>query len=288
MNIAKLIGGIVLLIAGLAYFNQQNMFTILLFAIAGLILLLAPSAKKHFDIFVATFDKKLLFTALYDFLYLAFMMLTAYTSFHFLQNKLTSINPDNLNKLNLITPEQTSVMASTVQTILFSLLGTLLALILVNLIAYSIFKWLAWTTLTEQKFNKKTLLSFLGLNAAWWALWSIPYLALLLSLRQAALLAWALQPLTALYAYFTIVVHTLFTKQHKIGNSLTMGIALSLSKIHKLIVPYTYIFLVFAMIGWLIRIIPSAYTMPALALYLIFIVTFTRAYIYKSVKDFKA
>jgi hypothetical protein len=287
----RIIGTILIIIAALSYFTGAQGAIGL--GIAGIILIIAP--KKHaqsmFDMLVSTFTKwkTIIITALYDALYWLLLFGAVYFLQWQLQIKALAAQSNNLiTKEAIADPELVTQSASTLQGFVYALIiGGLLA-ILFSLLIYSISRALIWTTITKQKLNKKFFLKFLTLNSLWWLIW-LPVFAIIAVGTQASPDAkGSLVVILLLASYFTPILHTLYMQKHLIGYSIGNGIAWGIAKVHRLIVPYTFAFVIYVIAYQLFRIArDTAYVKPASMLFVVLFIAWLRIYLYGIIKDFK-
>jgi hypothetical protein len=193
-----------------------------------------------------------------------------------------------LTKEAMANPQLTAQNATQIQGFFYTILIGALILLVFAFIAYTLFRGLAWTTITRQKLNKKFLKPWAGLNAVWWIIWTPIFLIVILALKGNPLTQGAILFLLAVASYFTVIVHTLFTQTHKIGHSLSNGLGYGLSKLHLLIIPYTYAFVIYMILFQLFRLFQStAILKPVSMLFVVLFMAWLRIYLYHVIKQFK-
>ena len=287
----RIIGILLLVIAALVYFTGTRGWVGV--AILGAILIIASAAytQKMLDLLVAALSewKTLFITALYDAIYWMLIFGGAYLFQWRMQAKVAVAQAGTtLTKEAMANPQLTAQNAAQLQGFFFSILTGALLLLVFAFIAYTLFRGLTWTTITRQKLNKKFLKPWAGLNAVWWIIWTPIFLIVILALKGNPLTQGAILFLLAVASYFTVIVHTLFTQTHKIGHSLANGLGYGLSKLHLLIVPYTYAFVIYIILFQLFRLFQGTTVLrPVSMLFVVLFIAWLRIYLYHVIKQFK-
>jgi hypothetical protein len=286
----RIIGIILLIIALLVYFSKRPGTTSL--AIAGLILIIAPKkyAQTVFDKYIQTFQKwkRVIITAFYDALYWLLVFGGVYYVFWIVQAKALVIKGIGMTQEELINPAVASQSAEAIKQLAVTTVTYGAILTVLFYIAYTISRTLIWTTITEQKLNKKFFLRFAGLNGIWWTIWIPIFLALVIGLKGNPNSKDAVAALFAIASYFSPIMHTLYMKTHKTGYSIGNGIGFGFSKIHKLILPYTLVFITYIILYQAYRPFEqSVFVKPISMLFVVLFMAWVRTYQYEVIKDFK-
>lgn len=266
----------------------------IILGIVGLFLLLLPSKytsdilKKYALVFKNY--KKVAITAAFDALFWAGIALIAYAFKLLFEKKLleeyakTGFSKEAL----LQDPAIASTMAESLRGIVtYSLIG-LLAVVLLSYAVFALSRYFIWTEISSQKRNKKTLLSYFGLTGAFWGILMIPAVVIVMAVAKTP----QASPLIILFfliaAHFNSFIYTNLTKSGKTAQALTMGIAMGLSKLHLVILPYGILFSTWWILSTLASIINYAYSPAAAAVTLLFAIlmlAISRAYLYTIIKS---
>jgi hypothetical protein len=287
----RIIGILLLLIATLVYLTGTRGWIGV--AILGAILIAASATytQKMLDLLIAAITewKTLFITALYDAVYWLLVFGGAYFFQWRMQAKVAAAQAGTtLTKEAMTSPELTAQNAAQLQQFFFSILFGALLLLVFAFIAYTTFRGLTWTTISRQKFNKKFLKPWAGLNAVWWIIWTPIFLIIILALKGSPLTQGAILFLLAAASYFTVIVHALFMQTHKIGYSLANGLGYGLSKLHLLIVPYTYAFVIYVILFQLFKLFQGTTVLrPVSMLFVVLFIAWLRIYLYHVIKQFK-
>lgn len=294
-TIPRIIGVLLAIISITLYLSSQDQWFAL--ALAGAILLFAPRkhAKTRFDKLTDSFThwKTILITGVYDIVYWLAVFMGAYFLQARVQAKSLTMPSNLLTREALLNPETANVAGPLVKQFYTFLLGIFAVYLAFIFIAYCLTRALIWSTLAKKKFTKQFLLRFSGLNAAYWGIWLIPAVLLIFIAGNAGtgkelLMRSAFMLIGAGFGYFAVIVHTLYMKTHKIGHSLSHGIAWGIARLHLLVVPYTYIFLAYLIFYQAIRLLQNtAIIQPISALFVVLFIAWVRTYLYTIIKEFK-
>jgi hypothetical protein len=286
----RIIGIILLVIAILVYFTGKTGSIML--SILGALLLIAPTkhANKMFDTYIENYSKlkTVIITALYDAIYWLIIFGGAFFFQYLIQGKIAGAQAALVTQQEMMKPEIIGPGADALKNfVIFIFTGGAVFLIFACLI-YGISRAFIWSTISKQKPDKKYLLRFIILNAAWWAVWLPLYIIINLALKNDPRVKEAMVVLLFVGYYFTPLVHTLYVKKHQIGYSIGNGIAWGISKIHKLIIPYTYVFITYIILYQIYRLAEqTAWAKPVSILFIIIFIAWVRTYLYDIIKEFK-
>ncbi len=141
-----------------------------------------------------------------------------------------------------------------------------LGLILFILIWF-FFKYLVWLTVFEQGFNWKRFSRFFGLNIIWHIFWTpiflffLFFLALLTKTTDPGVIPEVIMRILflfliayILYKHFSYLLYWNFFKKNNIFDSIAQALRIGIIRIIYLIVPYFFVFVVFALI-WLTGVV---------------------------------
>ncbi len=288
----RTIGIILVVIAALVYYTgQPGSFGL---ATAGILLLIAPAkhAKAMFDLFIQTFQnwKTIIITALYD----AIFWLLIFGAVYFLKWKVelkvaATQASSTLSREGLTNPELAHQTAQALQGFVHYIFTSAAIALVFAFIIYTLSRSLIWATIAKQKVNKKFVLKFTALNAFWWIIWVPIFLLTVIGSKESPTTTkQAIGVFLTLAFYFTPIVHTLYMKKRLIGHALGNGIAWGIAKIHRFIIPYTFIFIAYVILYQIYRIAENTpWIKPASILFVVLFIAWVRTYVYEIVKEFK-
>jgi hypothetical protein len=243
--------------------------------------------SKYFGVFKQY--KKLATVVAYDALFWAAVTGFALIYQNLFEKKLLAeYAKTGFSKEALLDPASTAVLSESLRGIIIYTLGGLAIFVLLTFIAYTISRYYIWTELSSQKRGKKTFWAYARLTGAWWAILVVPLVIIIAAATktpQVALLA-LLFFLAA--GHFTNFLYTNLVKTSKAGQSLTMGIAMGLSKVHKVIIPYAILFATWWVLSTIASIVSYMNEGVATAVTLLFALTIlaiSRAYLYTIIKS---
>jgi len=286
----RIIGIIILALAITAYFFKISGAKLL--AVIGAILIISPTkhSQEMLKLCIQSIKrwKTIILTALYD---AVFWLITAGILFVFIKwESLKSVQAQATIKLTSEALIQTELLQQNVSGLQSFLIYSLIAgliVITICLAIYTISRALIWTNISKQKLTKKFFLKFLGLNAIWWLIWLPIYFLIGVAAAKAGTKIVILL-LFAITAYFTPILHTLFTKKQLIGHSLGHGIAYGITKFYKLIVPITYALIIYIIIYQPFRLLQNTKFYQAATILLVVIyLAWLRTYLYEAIKKFE-
>lgn len=287
----RIIGILLIIIATLVYFTNAKGYIGLF--ISGLILIIASAhyTQKMLDLFIeAVSNWKILFiTALYDAIYWLLVFGSVYFFKWRLQVKTAAAQAGTiLTKEAMTNPDLVAKNAEMLQQfVVFLTVGGLLLLIFCFL-AYTFSRGLIWTTISKQKADKKFFTRWLGVNFFWWIIWTPIFLLVILAMKNNPLAKGSIAMLLFVASYFTPIMHTLYMQTHKTGQSLANGLGWGLSKLHLLIVPYTYAFVTYVIVFQLFRLAQNTTVVqPISMLFVVLFISWMRIYLYHIIKQFK-
>lgn len=290
-HLTRIIGIILLIIGILAYISKTKGGMGI--GLAGLILLIAPTkhGRKMLDVFVETFSKwkVIIITALYDALYYLLTFGAAYFYYWRLQTKSLVLGAQGLlSREAAVNPELSAQAAGSMQSVFFFIIIGGILLVIFSLLIYVVSRGMIWTTITKQKPNKKFFKKFLALNSLWWLIW-LPILAVIsIGLKDSPYSGAGIRVILVVAAYFTVIVHTLYMQKHLIGYSISNGLGWGIGKVHRLIVPYTFAFVLFIIIYQVFKLFQNtAAIKPVSMIFIVLFVAWLRIYLYEIIKEFK-
>lgn len=293
ITIPRIIGIVLVVIAALVYYTgQQGSFGL---AIAGILLIIAPTkhAQAMFDLFIQTFQnwKTIIITALYDAIYWLLVFGTVYFLKWKVELKVAATQAmATLSKEELLkSAAATSQTANALESFVYFIFTSAALAFIFCFIIYALSRSLIWTTIANQKINKKFILKFTGLNALWWLIWLPLFLIVIIGSKDSPTTTKQTVTLLLLVAtHFTPIVHTLYMKKHLIGHSIGNGIGWGIAKIHRFIIPYAYIFVTYVILYQVYRLAENTpWINPASMLFVVLFIAWVRTYVYEIVKEFK-
>lgn len=290
----KLISIAIIVVAVAAYFIKIP-GSIILGAIGLLLLVLsfistkyvADLLTKYFGVFKQY--KKVASIVAYDALFWAAITGVAYVYQQLFEKKLLAeYAKTGFSKEALLDATASAAMAESLRGIILYTLGGLAIFAILAYIAYTISRYFIWTEISTQKRNKKTFWAYARLTGAWWAILLIPSAIIVAAATKTPQVAVLLIVFFLAAGHFTNFLYTNLTKTSKAGQSLTMGIAMGLSKIHKVIVPYAILFATWWALSTIASIVNYMNEGVATAVTLLFALTIlaiSRAYLYTIIKS---
>ncbi len=294
----------------MSFFTKTRMIGILLLVIAvlgvlakktgaqwlgvlGIILLIAPSkhTQHMLELFTRTIMnwKMLIITALYDAIYYSLLRLAwEFIKWQLQVRGAAAEAQSTLTQTALANPDLVAQNISAAQSMLGFMLAAGIGILLFSFITYTISRGLIWTTIAQQKLNKTFLLKFAGLNALWWLVWAPFFILVSLAGKTSPYVKSSYLVILFIAMYFTPIVHTLYMKKHLIGHSIGNGLGWGISKIHKLIVPYTFALVIWIIAYQLFRLFTTTiYIEAAWWLFVILFIAWLRTYLYQIIQTFK-
>ncbi len=287
----KLISIAVIIVAAAAYFMKIP-GAIILGAI-GILMLLLPT-KYISDLITKYFNvlkqyKKLASIVAYDALFWAAVSGFALIYQNLFEKKLLAEYAETgFSKEALLDPASTAVLAESLRGIIIYTLGGLAIFVLLTFIAYTISRYYIWTELSSQKRSKKIFWAYARLTGVWWAILIIPAVVIIAAATKTPQVAALVLIFFIAAGHFTNFLYTNLVKTSKAGQSLTMGIAMGLSKVHRVIVPYAIIFATWWALSTIASIVSYMHQGAATAVTLLFALTIlaiSRAYLYTIIKS---
>lgn len=134
---------------------------------------------------------------------------------------------------------------------------TAILLYIVLLAAYTISRGMIWTKIQDKQLTKKYLLKFGLLNLVWIPAWILAF-ALLITITNQEYYKWIMIVLGIAYIHLTTILHHTFTHKNEIGNAVQKAFSTGLGRIHKIILQYIYIIIIFIAIGQILSIATQA------------------------------
>jgi len=211
--------------------------------------------KKSWRLLLKSFkdlDSRALFIFLYDFLFFFIASLSVFIFSKLVQSNLIKITALPMDKLlELPGPELQNILAELKGT-LFLLIGGFFIVALIIFIAISIFKCLVWFITSNKKCDLEHIFKFTLLNLIWFAMWIIPALILIFTLRKELIPFIVVITLLGLI-HFTNILYILFVHESHI-RTIKHAFSLGIKKIYLFIIPYIFsliILIVLNLVYWL-------------------------------------
>jgi len=291
----KLISIAIIIIAAAAYFIKIP-GSLVLGAIGLLLLTLSFTSTKYIsDLLTKYFGvfkqyKKVASVVAYDALFWAAITGLAYIYQKLFEKKLLAeYAKTGFSKAAMLAdPAIAAQTADSLRGIVLYTIGGLAVFAILTYIAYTISRYFIWTEISSQKRGKKIFWAYLRLTGAWWAILLIPVAVIAVASVKTPSVTALLAIFIIFTAHFTNFLYTNLTKTAKAGHSLTMGIAMGLSKIHRVMVPYTILFATWWALSTVASIVNYMNEGAATAVTLLFALTIlaiSRAYLYTIIKS---
>ena len=209
-------------------------------------------------------DRRYLFMVLYDavFLFVAGLIIQlSGLALNAIKGLVVNIELDRATVVNQTTT-QLEATKGQIQQFLWASGASIIAFVLLLLVAYALFKGLVWLTLYKQKPSWQYFKKFFLLNLLWALVWFVPWFAIIALIRIEAIQAFGLAaPTTAKIvislAIIILAVHPVtfmqawFTMQSKplIKPALAAIFTKGYGQIHRFVVPYLLSFLVYLVLA---------------------------------------
>lgn len=288
----KLIAIAVIVIAAAAFFMKIPGAMIL--GAIGILLLALPTKyisdllTKYFSVFKQY--KKVATTTAFDALFWAAITGIAFVYQKLFEKKLLAeYAKTGFSKEAILSdPTIASATAESLRGILVYTISGFAIFIILTFIAYTISRYYIWTEISSQKRGKKTFWAYARLTGAWWAILLIPALVIIVAAAKTPSVTALLAIFIVFAAHFTNFLFTNITKTSKAGHSLTMGLAMGLSKIHRMVVPYAILFATWWALSTIASIVNYMNEGIATAVTLLFalaILAISRTYLYTIIKS---
>lgn len=263
-NLTRIIG-VILIVAGVIALKYVERFSIVFF-IPGIIMLVSSKkiAQKELKEFLIIFksvpEKRFFLIALFD----AFSWFGLFFFTYLLGNMLKK-------QLVFLVPSPELLLKVMVMVFAY-----FLALIIVSIIIYSVFKGLIWLTILNHKASWSFFKKFSLLNLLWIIIWLVPF-ALLAALKQ-ELIAYGIGLVIIAYVHFTTLTHYYFIKSNKIFASIKKAFS---TKIKRFLLPYSYLAVVYFILLQVFWVVPRQmnYITFVSVIMLVFFMAFYRLYI---------
>ncbi len=261
--------------------------------VLGIILLIAPSkhTQHMLDLFTTSFTgwKTIIITALYDAVYYSLLRLAwEFVKWQLQVKAAAAESQSTLTQTALANPELVAQNIIAAQSMLGFMLAAGIGILIFSFITYTISRGLIWTTIAQQKFNKTFLLKFAGLNALWWLVWAPFFILVSLAGKTSPYVKDSYLAILFIAMYFTPIVHILYMKKHLIGYSIGNGLGWGISKIHRLIIPYSFGLVIWIIAYQLFRLFATTiYIEAAWWLFVVLFIAWLRTYLYHAIQTFK-
>lgn len=288
----KIIAIAVIVIAAAVFFMKIPGAMIL--GAIGILLLILPT-KYISDLLTKYFGvlkqyKKVASTVAYDALFWAAITGVAYVYQQLFEKKLLAeyAKTGFSKEAILADPTIAAATAESLRGIVLYTIGGLAVFVLLTYIAYTISRYYIWTEISAQKRGKKTFWAYAKLLGAWWAILLIPAAVIIVAAAKTPSVTALLAIFIIVTGHFTNFLFTNLAKTTKAGQSLTMGIAMGLSKVHRVIVPYAILFTTWWALSTIASIVNYMNEGIATAVTLLFALTIlaiSRAYLYTIIKS---
>jgi len=249
---ANRIIGLICLITGVILSMVSLGATSVILAFAGLAIFIGGS-DKHFVALRAFKLKKFGYIVLFD---AVFWLVTVGAAW--LMGRVLNARAEAL-KLQI---DPTSIAAnaaaqSSLMKNFFVLMVVLVIVyIVVELIAYTFFRGLIWLTILNKKPPKKFFVRFFGANTVWWLIWFLPALFILGGLKQEFTMI-AFPILFVLYLHLTTLFHYTYVVTKSFKKAIKTAFSTGFGSIHKFIVPYSFVFLMYFVLLHLYLFLPQ-------------------------------
>lgn len=196
-------------------------------------------------------DKKIVYVALYDFLFILLMMSSLLVWNGIAKKEIEKIPPELLQNPENLSPENAGETAALMKSSLITIVGSTIALLIFIFMIWCLFKGLIWSTVLRKKFSLGYYGKFLLINLAWFIIWIIPIFFILIALRVRPSIM-LMFVIIAIFSHFTNLLYISFTKDNSIKESFKKAFQIGIYKIQFLLTPYVFIIALMVVISTLL------------------------------------
>ena len=194
-------------------------------------------------------EKKIIWAFIYDACFILIAGIILKTASKLLLQRMNALGITQVKTADMMV-QNMSVMKEFMYTAVIT--GIILYLLL--LIIYTISRGLIWAKIMDLKLTKKYFLKFGLLSAVWITGWILAF-ALLVTITNQQYYKWIMIIMGISYIHLTTVLHHAFSHRNEIGSAAQKAFSTGLGKIHKLILPYIYIIIIFILVEQILKII---------------------------------
>jgi len=226
-------------------------------------------------------DKQIIYIVLCDFLFLLLLMAGLFLWNAKISKNIAEIPADLLQNPENLSPEMAEQTLSTIKGHIISIMAYTILLLVFVFLAWTLFKGIIWNIILKKKFTLKYYKKFTLLNLLWFALWLIPVILIIISLKRKPSAIFLLLALIFLI-YFTNILYILFTKKNLIKHALKNTFNLGLNKIHFFLLPYALMLitmLIISLIIWPANFLPERVFTSISTIVLVFYLAWARFYL---------
>lgn len=227
-------------------------------------------------------EKKIIWAFIYD---ACFILITGILLK--IASKILLQRMDALGIAQATTPEMIVQNMAVMKEFMYAVSITTIILYLAILIAYTFSRGLIWAKIMDLKLTKKYFAKFGLLSIAWITGWILAF-SLLVTITNQQYYKWIMIVLGIAYIHLTTILHHAFSYRNEIGGAIQKAFSTGISRIHKLILPYIYIIIIFILTEQILKIImqipvsPQAIQVTGIALILLFLAWY-KTYLNKAI-----
>jgi len=184
-------------------------------------------------------------------------------------------NPENLS------PEMAEQTLSLVKGHVISIMAYTILLLIFVFLAWTLFKGIIWNITLKKKFTLKYYNQFTLLNLLWFALWLIPVILIIISLKRKPSIIFLLLALIFII-YLTNILYILFTKKNLIKHALKNTFKIGFNKIHFFLLPYALMLITMLIISLILlpaNFLPERIFTSISTIVLVFYLAWARFYL---------
>ena len=271
LTVPRIIGIILLVIAGLAY-KTQGKVQVTLIALAGLVLLLTPKTLggTRWQEFLASLKlkKHLVFIMLFDIMFWALIAILSLILANVLRGPI-----EQLKGIQLGAGVAVGAIAAyneIIESVFTTAIVTLIVFWLFVVASYTLSRGLIWLTLLNTPMQKQFFLRFCVLNLIWLTIW-IAIMLFGLSTQQPKFGAVIFIILLLVYTHLTTVLHHSYARHGVMSKAVGEAFGIGLGKLGLFLHPFVYMFIIYVIISQVLRLATdNAALVVTIIIYLIF------------------
>jgi len=193
-------------------------------------------------------EKKIIWTFIYDAVFILIAGIILRIASQILMSRINT-----LGIAQATTPELMVQNMAVMKQFMYTATITAIIVYILIILVYTISRGLIWTKIMEKQPTKKYLLKLGLLSLIWTTGWIVVF-SVLVTISNQQYYKWIMIVLGITYIYLTTILHHSFTYKNTIGSAVQKAFAIGLGKIHRLILPYIYIIIIFIAIGQILNI----------------------------------
>jgi len=234
---------------------------IILLAIAGLVLILAPNkpAKEGFKELITSFKLKTEFALVmvYDWVFCAAITLLGYALYRMLMAVVQPLSQIPVAAGAKLGAENLEMYNNILGAFFTKAIIVLIAFWLLIVVAYTITRGLIWLTLLDKPLRAPFFARFSLLNLIWCTLFTIITAFVLIGKSASIFEAIVFILGIVAYTHLTTILHYSYTRKRLLGQAFKDAFGIGIGSLLHFAQQYCYILIVYAVLSQLMRLIPG-------------------------------